>query len=320
MRTLALALAIALGALADPVRAQTPAAGTRPSATTVSGDTGLWFVPTAEILPAREWSVSGYRVNVDFEPGFTDVSNWPITWAIGLRDRVEVFGAQTVVNRIDRDARPLVLDTPGGGVVNEYPLVFTGWTGNHIGDLWIGAKVNIASRLRQAPAALALRGMVKIPASRDTGASTGRADVAVDAIVSREFNERIELTGFAGFIARGDPAEFDLVNGVRWGFGAGLPTRAHLRLTTELHGEAYTRDTVAAKAGRGYPQKGPVNAAIGLTWLGRHGMFAGAGLNWNLRLQSRSEFGGFADRTGDALGLQARVGYHPGVRRVGPRR
>src|SRR5687767_12238755 len=70
-----------------------PAAETRPATTTFLGDTGLWYVPTAEILPDRKWSVSAYRVNFDDDQGFTDVSNWPVTFGYGLRDRVELFGS-----------------------------------------------------------------------------------------------------------------------------------------------------------------------------------------------------------------------------------
>src|SRR6185437_7883665 len=51
-----------------------PASGdVRPATTTFMGDTGLWNVPTAEILPARKWSLSAYRVNFDDNQGFTDV-------------------------------------------------------------------------------------------------------------------------------------------------------------------------------------------------------------------------------------------------------
>ena len=31
---------------------------TRPATTTFEGDTGLWFVPTGEVLPAKKWSFS----------------------------------------------------------------------------------------------------------------------------------------------------------------------------------------------------------------------------------------------------------------------
>jgi hypothetical protein len=313
--------------------AATRSAGTaRPATTTATGDTGLWFVPTGEIVPAGEWSFSAYRVNFDFEQGFTDVSNWPVTFGIGVRDRVEVFGALTSVNRIDRDVRPLFFPTAtgilGGGVVNEYPFVTKGWTGNNIGDLWVGAKINLTSQSRLSAAAFAVRGMIKLPtATTGSGAGTGKPDVAFDAILSKEINARVELSGTWGFIVRGDPPEYDLVNGFRWGFGAGFPSRKHLRLTAELHGEARTDNLVQFKgvtiqtidgdfAPIASEQKSPANATLGMTWLGGSGFFAGAGVNWSLGAKGRSDFGSFEDRTGDALGFQLRLGYHPGVRHI----
>jgi outer membrane protein OmpA-like peptidoglycan-associated protein len=327
----------ALACVASPALAQTspPQAAatqgqpiaTRPATTTASGDTGLWFVPTGEILPARNWSLSAYRVNFDYDQGFTDVSRWPVTFGIGLADRAELFGAFTAVTRIDRDLRPLFdpLLPDTGGVVNEYPFVNDGWSGNQIGDLWLGAKVNVTSQRRQQPVAFALRGMVKLPtASTDDGAGTGKADIAVDAIVSREINERIELSGFGGVILRGDPDLYDLQNGIRWGVGAGLPTRRNLRLTAELHGEITTDDAVRFTGAQTQPgaatipldsvQNGPINASLGLTWQGANGLFAGAGINYNLRLDGRSDAGAYENETGDAIGFQFRIGYHPGVR------
>ncbi len=56
---------------------------------------------------AKRWSFSVYRVNFDYNEGFTDVSNWPVTFGVGLGDRAELFGAWDVVRRIDRDARPI---------------------------------------------------------------------------------------------------------------------------------------------------------------------------------------------------------------------
>ncbi|HEY0871895.1 MAG TPA: OmpA family protein [Vicinamibacterales bacterium] len=304
--------------------AQPPATvETRPATTTASGDTGLWFVPTAEILPAKNWSLSAYRVNFDYDQGFTDVSRFPVTFGVGLADRVELFGSFTAVTRIDRDLRPLFVPTSQnfGGVVNEYPHVNSGWSGNQIGDLWVGAKFNLTSQHRQQPAAFALRGLVKLPTgSDDDGASTGKADFALDAIVSKEFNERVELSGFGGVIFRGDPDLYDLQNGFRWGFGAGFPTRKNLRLTAELHGEQYFDDAVRFTGAQTQTipvdslQNGPINATLGLTWIGRNGLFAGAGINYNLRLNSREDLSGYESQTGDAVGFQFRLGYHPGVR------
>jgi peptidoglycan-associated lipoprotein len=326
-----------LCANAAPAFAQAPsgqsaapeAVVTRPATTTINGDTGLWFVPTGEVLPAKKWSLSAYRVNFDRDQGFTDVSDWPLTFGVGAGDRAEIFGAWTLVRRIDRDVRPLFVSTEpvAGGVVNEHPFVRQGWSDNQLGDLWLGAKINLTSQWRQQPAAFALRGMIKVPTAKtdDEGVGTGKADFAFDAIVSKEVNERVELSGYGGVIVRGDPSGVDLSNGLRWGFGLGVPSRKSLRFTAELHGERYLSDAVTvstpvvAADGSLSPLTtdltSPVDATFGLTWQGKNGVFAGAGINWNLHMDSRSHFfSGFEDRTGDAAGWQFRLGYHPGVR------
>src|SRR3954470_5712133 len=136
---------------------------TRPATTTFMGDTGLWYVPTGEVLPRKKWSMSAYRVNYDDNQGFTDVSNWPVTFAYGIGDRAEIFGSWVLVNRIDRDIRPLFLASvpQAGGFVPQNPLMNTTWSGNQLGDLWLGAKWNLTSQWRQQPAAFAIRGMLK---------------------------------------------------------------------------------------------------------------------------------------------------------------
>jgi hypothetical protein len=157
--------------------------------------------------------------------------------------------------------------------------------------------------------------MVKVPS--DGTVSTGKVDFALDAVLSKETAQRIELSSLGGFIVRSDPDQYQLLNGLRWGFGVGFPTRKSLRLTVEVHGEEYFGNAVELQVPSILPpaseQDGPLNVSLGLTWLGARGLFAGAGLTWNLRLNSRSDFGSFQDETGDALGLQIRVGYHRGV-------
>jgi outer membrane protein OmpA-like peptidoglycan-associated protein len=330
---LALALATAPPAFAqtqEPEQEPPAEVSTRPATTTPYGDTGLWFVPTAEVLPRRTWSVSLFRTNFDYEQGFTDVSTWPITIGVGLADRVELFGAVQTVVRIDRDLRPVFLpaSTAFGGAVNPYPFVTDGWIGNQFGDIYIGGKFNLLSEHRQQPAAFALRGMVKLPTADEAeGAGTGKPDWLFDAILSKELNERVELSGFGGLIIRNDPDEWDLASGFRWGFGAGFPTRRALRLTAELHGEAPLDDTIAFTGPQilqaidlsVLPIESNVpslaTATLGLTWQHSNGFFVGGGLNWSIAHDGRSEGASDADdETGDSLGVQFRIGYHPGVR------
>ena len=331
---------------ASTASAQTPAtppaptapAEVRPATTTFLGDTGLWYVPTAEILPARKWSMSAYRVNFDDDQGFTDVSNWPVTFAFGIKDRAELFGSLVVVNRIDRDVRPLFLaaasgtalgaNQQAGGFVVQNPLARRAWSGNNLGDLWLGGKFNLMSEWRQQPAAVAIRAMVKAPTGdSDSGASTGKADFALDAIVSKDINARLELSGYAGFIVRGEPTEVEETNGVRWGFGAAVPSRRSLRFTAEIDGEAYTNTSLQTKAllmgedgsfspaGFSYDMKSPVNVNLGLTWQHRNGFFAGLGWTWRANMRSRDEFlRQFTNGSGDRMDVVGRIGYHPGAR------
>ncbi len=349
---LAIVLTIATVAAAS---AQTPAtappppppsaaaADVRPGTTTFMGDTGLWYVPTAEIVPARKWSASGYRVNFDDNQGFTDVSNWPVTFGVGLRDRAELFGSFVVVTRIDRDVRPLFLasasassqlaaNRQAGGFVPQNPLAREGWSGNKVGDFWVGAKINLASQWRQKPAAFAIRGMVKLPTGdKDGGAGTGKADVALDAIVSSDINRRVEVSGYGGFIVRGAPAAVEETNGFRWGVGAGFPSRKSLRFTAEVDGEAYTKsrlktktlllgaDGAFAPAGFEYDMTSPINVNLGLTWQHANGFFAGAGWTWRPTVDSRSDFlSQYTNGAGDRMDVVGRIGYHPGVRVYAP--
>ena len=346
MRSFAITLALG-AALAGPAAAQTPAQSTQPAAptvvvsdevhtrpatTTFMGDTGLWYVPTGEVLPDKRWSGSAYRVNFDDNQGFTDVSNWPVTFGYGLKDRAEIFGSFVVVSRIDRDIRPLFIPTASlaeaGGVVPQNPLARRGWSGNNIGDFWVGAKVNLASQWRQQPLAVAVRGMVKLPTGdTDSGAGTGKADFALDAIVSKEINERVEVSGYGGFIVRGSPDEVETTNAFRWGLGAGFPSRKALRFTAELSGEAYsnstleTKQVLTAEDGSFLPVgfisdvRSPVDLNLGLTWQGANGVFAGAGWTWRMTMDTRDHFlSQYTNGAGDKMDLVVRVGYHPGVR------
>src|SRR5512140_2899539 len=157
---------------------------TRPATTTFFGDTGIWFVPTAEVLSHGKWSVSGYRRGTNYIQGYTNVGDFAGTFAFGIKDRAEIFGSFLFDTRIDRDVRPLfVADPTYGGPVWRYPRVSQQWTGDNIGDFYLGAKINLLSEFRQNPAAVAVRGIVKLPTGKESvGVSTGKADFAVDLI------------------------------------------------------------------------------------------------------------------------------------------
>src|ERR1700704_3258082 len=132
-----------------PSSAQASDANTRPSTITPVGDTGLWFVPTADVLPRHKWSAAGFRSGFSFVPGFTHVNEINGTFAVGAFQGMEIFGALTVDRSLTRNLRPLFTADPtvGGSVVN-FPQLNAGWTGNHLGDLYVGLKSQLLTEER----------------------------------------------------------------------------------------------------------------------------------------------------------------------------
>jgi len=305
----------------------TPSTETRPAFTTADGDTGLWYVPTAEVLARGKWSASGYRVSYNYVQGFSNVADFPLTFAVGASRHVEVFGSFKAVTRIDRDIRPIFTSNPDvGGVIDRYPFVTSGWSGSKVGDFLLGAKINLLSEADQKPVALAIRGGVKLPTGdKDAGVSTGKADGLVDFVVSKDAHGAAEISGYAGGAFRGSPDGVQLSNAFRWGIGAGFPSRGPLHLTTEFNGEKASSDTVTlttpliAVDGSRAPTISTLRsfsaATVGLTYRAPNGFFVGAASTWSFPTKDRSNFQTDGDATGDFVDFQFRIGYHPGVRR-----
>src|SRR5262245_31200176 len=221
---------------------------TRPATTTFFGDTGIWFVPTAEILPHGKFSVSGYRRGTNYVQGYQNVGDFAGTFAFGIKDRAEIFGSFLFDTRIDRDVRPLFIpnNSQFGGVLDRYPRVTEPWTGDNIGDFYVGAKINFMSEYQQKPAAVAARVLFKLPTGKeDVGVSTGQLDTAIDLIVSKEVAKVVEVSGFGGYEWRGQPDGFDVPGSAfRWGGGVAFPSRNFLRVSGEING-FITSDDVA---------------------------------------------------------------------------
>jgi outer membrane protein OmpA-like peptidoglycan-associated protein len=328
-----LALVGALFLVTGDARAQAPAGmeeTVRPATTSIYGDTGLWFVPTGEVLRGGTWSASAYRLNWDVRQGFTDISHFEGTFAYGAGGRTEIFGAIRFVTRIDRDTRP-IFGFGGeryGGVDNNYPFVREPWIGNDFGDTFLGAKFSLLSESRMSPVALALRGMVKVPTGSESGAGTGKMDAQFDLIVSKEIASTVEVSGSIGYRHRGDPDEYDLSSGMPFGIGAQFPTRSPLKFTTEWYGEIFNKDVVTRTVSPGTALAATdgsiplvtsnlpmVNTLMfGATWQASNGFFAGAGLNWSAKAEDRDDLGlDSDDNMGTKFGWQFRLGYHPGV-------
>jgi outer membrane protein OmpA-like peptidoglycan-associated protein len=201
-----------------------------------------------------------------------------------------------------------------------------------VGDFYVGGKINFLSEARHNPVALALRGIVKIPtADDDAGNGTGKADFSIDLVASKEAAKLVEVAGFAGFEARGQPAGFDMPgSAVRWGAGVGFPSRNWLRVTGELNGfmpsdDRATRTTaITGIDGSLSPlvteTENITRATFALTAQTKKGIFFGAGVSWNVPSHARDT--AFSEDHEEVLSdyydMQFRIGYHPGVKTFAP--
>lgn len=294
----------------------------RPALPTFYGDTGLWFVPTAETLPGGRASFSVFRANFDRRQGLTDVNQLGLTGAIGLGDRFELFGSWRVV-RLDRDVRPTFVPSEPefGGVSQEYPYLRRGFSDNLGGPVMVGGKVSLISQSRGDAMSLAPRVMVKFP-SGSTWASTNDWDYHLDLVASKELSQAFEVTGTAGGVLRGDSDEFRVSDGITWGVGAQFPTRSKLRALVEWTGEFVIEKNTevinppyVAEDGSIAPVLSPISDPtdfkFGLVWSAPAGFFVHSGVNFSMGTDRRTVAGQEIDHNG--WGWDIRLGWHPGV-------
>jgi peptidoglycan-associated lipoprotein len=294
----------------------------RPATPTFYGDTGLWFVPTAETLPGGRFSFSAFRANYDRRQGLTDVNQIGLTGAVGIGDRLELFGSWRIV-RLDRDVRPLFLPSEPefGGVSQEYPYLRRGWSENLGGPIIVGGKVSLISQSRGDAMSLGPRVMVKFP-SGSTWASTNDWDYHFDLVASRELARTVELSGIAGGVIRGDSEEFRVSDGITWGLGAQFPTRSPLRALVEWQGEFVIEKNTEIIAPPYVAEDGsiapilspisdPTNVKVGAVWNAPLGFFVHGGLNYSFGTSGRQVGGREIDH--NSWGFDVRLGWHPGV-------
>jgi outer membrane protein OmpA-like peptidoglycan-associated protein len=320
----ALSAAPVFGQSADD--ATEPTDDTRRAVSTVSGDTGIMNVPTGTVLPRGGVSFSLFRSGADQEQGLVDVSLIGFTAAVGVTERVELFGNWSTV-RLDRDVRPIFApaDRQYGGTANAFPFVDSYWS-NVSGPVLIGAKVNLLSQSRQDGVDLAPRVTFSLP----TGDKRGGTDSLVTQLglaLSREANERVELSGYLGGIVRSDPDGVDVSSGVDWGLGALFPSRSRVRGIVEAWGELPTSDEVlvtgsplVAQDGSVQPLRSPLSNNVGLTlgvvYQARQGVWLRSGLNYIPDVGSRTIDGTVVSHGGWNWNLG--LGWHPGTARYVP--
>ena len=124
------------------------------------------------------------------------------------RTALEIFGSFLFDTRIDRDLRPIFINDPDVGRLRR-SLPAHGdqrWSGDNVGDFYIGAKVNLMSESR-SKAGGPRRARHLQGADRRRGRRASHRQVRLRASISssaRSSGAVVELSGFAGYEFRGN--------------------------------------------------------------------------------------------------------------------
>ena len=258
LTTVALILALASALVAQEnkarIKQQTP---------TISGSTGLFNLPTADTLREGEFSFGLHTSKFNREPGDLDITVFPVTFTLGLHDRVEFYAAYELYKRVHSTGiRPNTIAFNGpvtptqlangnrASYYNDTPFLDLGF-GSGPGDLALGFKFNLMSERKGSAFGLALQPFMRVAIDNDRvklaqGLSPGNNDYGVDLIFSKYLG-RATFTAKGGLQFAQDFADLnrrvERQNRINYGLGIGVPLgNEKVHFIGELLGSAFWGD------------------------------------------------------------------------------
>lgn len=281
-------------------------------AATLDGVTGLFKIWDAESLRHGETNFTfGYdRFNRD--PGQLQISRIPAGAAVGLFDRLELFGSIDVQRDIEADnisfyrllpgQLPIPSTTPQGFQLfsNDAPYMDVPEAMGR-GDINLGLKFNIVSEFRGDPVSVAIGGTGKIPGQRNIvglnrGLSNGAFEGGIKLAASKTAADFIRFHFNAGMSWITDSEADDvtlpyrLQDKVTYGAGVEFPTYKPYRFIAEVgvH-EFYELDSDAET---GINPNTPVDVILGGRVYPKRWLSFGAGYQMTLnRMEDRPLIG-----------------------------
>jgi outer membrane protein OmpA-like peptidoglycan-associated protein len=275
----------------------------------LDGTTGLFKSWDAETLRRGEANFTIGYDQVRRDPGKLTIGNAPLGAAVGILDRLEVFGSIDVQRHIT--AKNIVTYRSNG---YPMPARVPGSTQNYFtqaapfidvpsatgrGDIRLGFKLNVASEFKGSKASAAFTAFTTIPGHRADlqlrrGLSSGAYEGGFAFLLSKTVKDVTRLYMNAGLNFVADPdwkgTEYqlaDLQNGVIYKFGAEFLPYKRYRLITELSGlEYWSHGRVQTLSG--INPTSPIDLIFGVRAYPRDWMSVGAGYQASLRRSNTS--------------------------------
>jgi outer membrane protein OmpA-like peptidoglycan-associated protein len=319
-----LAMTIAVPAAAQQSTTQEETRGR--VATTIDGDAGLWWLPTADTNGAKNTRGSVERNSRNTGQGLMNVANFTANVSYGFTDRFDIFGAWDIVTRVDRDNQVLFVpsDDERGGIDTFVPYVRERWIGNKIGDLRFGGKYAFVSEGEGDSFSAAGKGTLILPTGdADEGGGQGGFGVDLSVVLSKWATNKVVVTGSAGYEMRKNPDADNITvhvpNHFHWGGGLGFNPTSSWLIHTEVLGNVFQRDnatidgTIVAEDGSLSPAVNRVRTETawtgGVTWFADNGFFIGGEVRLDAPMPER--INASESSRSDYLDYQVRVGWSP---------
>lgn len=224
----------------------------------------MFHLYLSDTLRAGESSLTFHSTRLHREPGALSITSYPVSFTLGLHDRVEFFFSWEAYQRIkapglnnfDGPGRPRSSPPRPFSFYNDTPFLVRS-SGDGSADLWTGLKVNLFSERRGAPFGLAIQPILRVHAGSDfsrltRGLSAGVTDAGFDLVFSKNMGKGT-LAANAGFLFAGDnppnPGNepVDRQNRFNYGLGVDIPLgrndKAHL--VGEVVGSAFSGSRTA---------------------------------------------------------------------------
>jgi outer membrane protein OmpA-like peptidoglycan-associated protein len=269
----------------------------RLAAPSYEGDTGLFRLSSAYVLPKGKAAFSLFRDNYDRDPKGIDFSIHGFNLAYGATDRLEIFGQIGVQNRtkVNNISQP--------GFFNDLPLAGSDRWQTGFGDVKLGLKYAILDDYRGEAVGLAVRGLVKIgSADEQKGLGTGTSGGAFDLVLSKNLDYKADLHASVGYEFQSDPDNVNIGGAFKWGVGLNVPACEKFSLQAEITGKSY--------GSADFDQTNPVDLVVGpVIWI-KPGIFIRPAWSYAFNYDGR----GAGESSGKKSGRHISVGYHPGTR------
>ncbi len=281
---------------------------------TINGSTGLFHVPVADTLRRGEFSFSAQANKFNREPGDIDITRFPVSFTVGLHDRIELFASYEVHKRVNADGIAVNTIAPGGellpttlssgqtGYFNDTPFLDVG-SGDGVGDLWAGLKFSVLSERRGSPLSVALQPQIRLHTTNDRqhllrGLTPGKNDYGFDAIVSKDAG-LVAVTANVGLMVAQDWAQADRQNRFNWGGGLAVPLSSGHKVY--FLGEALGSVFPGERTTRAADQGSVIDLYAGLRVHPAKWITLGGGFGYNTNTISKD---------GDRSGWFSQVSFH----------